>query len=89
MSFPSFTQIPPRVVFTKFLLYNTDNHRKIIAYLLYARLWVKSFCVLISFDPGSILIKYEALLPEVQGGPENGKSRFESCVVYPTHNLYS
>lgn len=42
------------------------------------------FLCITSFDPDSILIKYEASLHEVQGGPENGKSRSESWAIYPT-----
>lgn len=41
------------------------------------------FCIT-SFDPDSILIKYEASLHEVQGGPENGKSSSEGWAIYPT-----
>lgn len=37
-----------------------------------------------SFDSDSNFIKYEALSHEVQGDPENGKSRFQSWAIYPT-----
>lgn len=44
---------------------------------------VKSLCIS-SFDSDSNFIKYEELLYEVQGGLENGKSRFESWAIYGT-----